>query len=51
VREMAMLKKEFIIKEIQHHSSYFFERERKDKQSLPKSFREYALYCYKTNNS
>ncbi len=51
VREMSKLKKEFIIKEIQHQSSYFFEREKKPEINLPKSFREYAVYCYKTNNT
>lgn len=52
VREMSKLKKEFIIKEIQRQSSYFLEQEKSlSELNLPKSFREYAVYCYKTNNT
>lgn len=50
VREMSKLKKEFIIKEIQRQSSYFLENE-KSGLNLPTSFKEYAVYCYKTNNT
>ncbi|CDW80083.1 protein kinase domain containing protein [Stylonychia lemnae] len=51
VREMSKLKREFIIKEIYHQSSYFLDKERKPEINLPKSFKEYAVYCYKTNNT
>lgn len=52
IREMAKLKKEFIIKEIQRQSSYFLEQEKSlSELNLPKSFKEYAVYCYKTNNT
>lgn len=48
---MSKLKKEFIIKEIQHQSSYFFDKDKKNDMHLPNSFREYAYYCYRTNNT
>ena len=43
-REMRSLKKQFIIKEVQRHSSYFLESTRHEKQ--PTSLTEYAKYCY-----
>jgi len=51
VREMSKLKKEFIIKEIQSQSSYFLEEKSLSELNLPKSFKDYAIYCYKTNNT
>jgi hypothetical protein len=51
VREMSKLKKEFIIKEIQRQSSYFLEQKSLSELNLPKSFKDYAVYCYKTNNT
>ena len=50
-REMSKLKKAFIIREVENQSSYFLEREARKTHNLPKSFREYAVYCYKTNNT
>lgn len=51
IREMSKLKKEFIIKEIQRQSSYFLDQGGQAEVNLPKSFKEYAVYCYKTNNT
>jgi hypothetical protein len=48
---MSKLKKEFIIKEIQRQSSYFLEQKSLSELNLPKSFKDYAVYCYKTNNT
>ena len=48
---MSKLKKAFIIREVENQSSYFLEREPRKTHNLPKSFREYAVYCYKTNNT
>ena len=48
---MSKLKKEFIIKEIQSQSSYFLEQKSHSELNLPTSFKDYAIYCYKTNNT
>ena len=48
---MSKLKKEFIIKEIIHQSSYFLEKEKKPDNRLPTSFKDYAIYCIKTQNT
>lgn len=48
---MSKLKKEFIIKEIQRQSSYFLEQKSNSELNLPNSFKDYAVYCVKTNNT
>lgn len=49
---MSKLKKEFIIREIQQQSSYFLEpKAHHHSHNLPNSFKEYAVYCIKTNNT
>ena len=50
-REMSKLKKAFIIREVENQSSYFLERDPKKIHNLPNSFKEYAEYCMKTNNT
>lgn len=58
---MKILKNQFIVKEIRQQSSLFITKEQtkknvshiqiKEKKPLPKSFKEYAVFCYQTNNT